>query len=75
MATTTTTYHVMKRPHDSSGNYELHVDRLGMFVPDEGEPAIYEDLQEAYTAAASLRAEFETTIKVVETTVRVVEYL
>lgn len=62
------TYEVHKRPADSSGNYELHVDRLGMFVPDEGEPAIFGDLDEAYKAAARLEPEHETIIRVVETT-------
>ena len=62
------TYEVHKRPAHSTGSYELHVDRLGMFVPDEGEPAIFDDLDEAYKAAERLEPEFETTIRVVETT-------
>lgn len=50
------TYEVQKRPAGSTGDDEPHVDRLGMFVPDEGEPAIYLDLDEAYACAESHRS-------------------
>lgn len=56
-----TTYEVMKRPADSSGSYELHL------MADESE--VFDALDDAYTAAESLEPQFETMIRVTETTI------
>lgn len=63
------TYEVHKRPAGTDETFEHHIDRLGMFIPDEGEPATFDSLDEAYKAAERLGPAFDTTIRVVETTV------
>lgn len=76
MAETTTTYEVFKRKATSSGSYERHVVNTLAFLPgDDYEPAIFDTLEEAYACAATIGPGYETSIKVVETTVRTVEWL
>jgi len=76
MAETITTYEVMKRPMDSTGSFYLHVIDDAPLDCLNGEDAIFTDPEEAYAEERKLKARgFETAVRVVETTRRVVEYL
>ncbi len=75
MAETTTTYEVFKRKADSEGNFYLHTIMDAPMAFSNDEPAIFDNEDEARACAARLEPEYETAIKVVETTVRTVEWL
>ncbi|UTC29176.1 hypothetical protein BAMBUS_00940 [Brevundimonas phage vB_BpoS-Bambus] len=66
--TTKTTYEVMKRPNDSMDSYTAHARKSPEGVEA---PAVFEDLEEAYAEAETLEPEFETAIRVVETTTHI----
>lgn len=63
---TTTTYEVMKRPADRD-KFELHYITDAPLDTFNG-PAEFNDLDEAYACAEKLEPEFDTAIRVVETT-------